>query len=184
MSTGSEANPAAGDAVDVRRAAAGDALAFERLYRAHVARVHSLARRLGGNDEADELTQEVFVKAWQGLAGFRGDAAFSTWLHRVAVNVILTRRAAHAIRRERMVEGDDPFETLPTPAGGREHRVDLERAIARLPDGARTVLVLHDVEGYKHEEIAAALGVTAGTSKAQLHRARMLVREHLARETS
>ena len=184
MSTGSEANPTAGDAVDVRRAAAGDTIAFERLYRAHVARVHSLARRLGGADEADELTQEVFVRAWQGLAGFRGDAAFGTWLHRVAVNVILSRRAAHAIRRERIVEGDAPFETLATPGSGREHRMDLERAIRRLPDGARRVLVLHDVEGYKHEEIAAALGVTVGTSKAQLHRARMLVRDHLAGEAS
>jgi len=180
MSTsGPEPSPAAGEAVDVRLAVAGDTRAFERLYRAHAGRVHALARRMADASEADELTQEVFVRAWQGLAGFRGDAAFSTWLHRVAVNVILTRRAAYAVRRERMVEGDEAFDELPAPARGREHGVDLERAIARLPEGARRVFVLHDVEGYKHEEIAATLGVTAGTSKAQLHRARLLLRGHL-----
>ena len=180
MSTsGPEPSPAAGEAVDVRLAVAGDTRAFERLYRAHAGRVHALARRMADASEADELTQEVFVRAWQGLAGFRGDAAFSTWLHRVAVNVILTRRAAYAVRRERMVEGDAAFDELPAPARGREHGVDLERAIARLPEGARRVFVLHDVEGYKHEEIAATLGVTAGTSKAQLHRARLLLRGHL-----
>jgi RNA polymerase sigma-70 factor (ECF subfamily) len=181
MSTsGPDVSPTAGEAVDVHLAVAGDTRAFERLYRVHAARIHSLARRMGGDQEADELTQEVFVRAWQGLGGFRGDAAFGTWLHRVAVNVIMTRRAAHAVRRTRMVEGDDPFAALPAPAGGREHRVDLERAIQRLPEGARRVLVLHDVEGYKHEEIAGALGVTVGTSKAQLHRARLLLRDHLS----
>ncbi len=180
MSTsGSDASPAAGEAVDVRLAVAGDTRAFERLYRAHVGRIHALTRRLGSEPEADELTQEVFVRAWQGLAGFRGDAAFSTWLHRVAVNVILTRRAGHAVRRERMVEGDEALEQLAAPARTRDHGLDLERAIQRLPEGARRVFVLHDVEGYRHEEIAAALGVTTGTSKAQLHRARTLLRERL-----
>ncbi len=167
--------PAAGDAT---LAAAGDAHAFGRLYREHVARVHTLASRMIGDDEADEVTQDVFVRAWEKLRTFRGEAAFGTWLHRLAVNLILARRGALAVRRGRD-GGCDALDTLPGRSVTPELKMDFERAIRHLPDGARQVFVLFDVEGYRHEEIAGMLGITAGTSKSQLHRARMILREHL-----
>ena len=180
MSTGGpQLTRSTGDAADAQLAAAGDTRAFERLYRCNVGRIHALARRMSGNDDAEELTQEVFVRAWQRLGSFRGESAFSTWLHRVAVNVILSRRETRAIHRARTVEGDEVLESLPARSVGHDQRMDFERALLRLPDGARQVLVLHDVEGFKHEEIATLLGVTSGTTKAQLHRARMLLRTHL-----
>ncbi len=164
---------------DAALAARGDARAFERLYREHVGRVHALARRMTGGELAEELTQEVFVRAWQKLATFRGEAAFGTWLHRLAVNLILSRRAALAVERRRRRGGSEVLEIVPARPAGREFAVDFEAAIARLPEGARQIFVLHDVEGYKHEEIAGLLGIASGTSKAQLHRARMLLRGHL-----
>ena len=173
--------PAGSDAVDAVLAAAGDARAFERLYRTHVAKIHGLARRMAGDDEAQELTQMTFVRAWQKLSTFRGEAKFGTWLHRVAVNVILGRRAALKVERGRLQEGDEIFETIPARPVATEHRLDFDAAIGRLPAGARQIFVLHDVEGYKHEEIARMLDINAGTSKAQLHRARMLLRGHLER---
>jgi RNA polymerase sigma-70 factor (ECF subfamily) len=164
---------------DAAQAARGDTRAFERLYREHVARVHGLARRMTSGELADELTQEIFVRAWQKLASFRGESAFGTWLHRVAVNVILSRRAALAVERGRRRGGSEVLDTVPARPVSRDFAVDFEAAIERLPQGARRVFVLHDVEGYKHEEIAGWLGVSSGTSKAQLHRARMLLRRHL-----
>jgi RNA polymerase sigma-70 factor (ECF subfamily) len=131
-----------------------------------------------GDDEADEATQDVFVRAWAKLRTFRGEAAFGTWLHRLAVNVILARRGALATRRSRD-GGADALEAIPGRAASPELRMDFERAIQHLPDGARQVWVLFDVEGYRHDEIAGMLGITVGTSKSQLHRARMLLREHL-----
>jgi len=169
------------EAADVALAAAGDQRAFERLYRLHVARIHSLARRMAGADgDADELTQDVFVRAWQRLNTYRGEAAFGTWLHRLAVNVILNWRRSAAAER-RWIENGADADLLSRPRPGGAERMDLESAVARLPAGARQVFVLHDVEGFKHEEIAAMMGVTAGTSKAQLHRARMLLRSWLER---
>lgn len=166
---------------DVRRAAAGDVEAFERLYRAHAVRTHSLVRRMLGEDLADEMTQDVFVRAWQKLDTFRGDAAFGTWLHRVAVNLVLARRKELGRRRGRFHhDGESVLGAVP---GGRDRttaRIELEAAMAALPEGAREVFVLHDVEGYKHREIAGMLGVTTGTTKAQLHRARMLLRERVS----
>jgi RNA polymerase sigma-70 factor (ECF subfamily) len=164
---------------DVARAAAGDVRAFEALYRAHLPRVYSLVRRMSGGRDADELTQDVFVRVWQKLGTFRGDAAFSTWLHRLAVNVVIERFRADTLRRQRLRDGDDIFETLPAPSRSRDLSMDFETALARLPDGARQIFVLHDVEGYKHHEIGSLLGISAGTSKAQLHRARMMLRKHL-----
>lgn len=172
-----QAESVAADAVDARLAAGGDPRAFERLYRRHVARIHTLARRMLGDGEADEATQEAFVRAWRRLATFRGEAAFGTWLHRVAINVILAQRAGLARRRERFSEV--AAAAVPARAARPELRVDFEAAVATLPDGAREVFVLHDVEGYKHEEIAARLGIASGTSKSQLHRARMLLRRYL-----
>ena len=173
--------PAGSDAVDAMLAAAGDERAFERLYRGHVARIYGLARRMAGDGEAGELTQMVFVRAWQKLGTFRGESKFGTWLHRVAVNLILGRRASLRIERERRQEGEEIFETLPSRPAGTEQRIDFDAAIGRLPGGARQIFVLHDVEGYKHEEIARMLRINVGTSKAQLHRARMLLRGHLER---
>ena len=164
---------------DVVLAARGDAQAFRRLYEENVGRVHALARRMVGFDRATELTQDVFVRAWQKLHTFRGEARFSTWLHRLAVNLILSKRASFAIERARFLGDDEVLERIETRPGGRDHNMDFERAIAQLPNGARMVFVLHDVEGYRHEEIAGLLGVTTGTTKAQLHRARMLLRGHL-----
>jgi RNA polymerase sigma-70 factor (ECF subfamily) len=175
---------------DVALAAGGDRRAFERLYRAHVNRVFSLCARMCGNRTwAEELTQDVFVRAWEKLPLFRGESAFSTWLHRLAVNVVLNARKSEGRERARREEpraaedeGGDRMDDLASAAAPRHaDRLDLEAAIAALPPGARRVFVLHDVEGYKHEEIADMLGVTAGGSKAQLHRARLLLREALAR---
>jgi RNA polymerase sigma-70 factor (ECF subfamily) len=174
--------PVAADLQDAALAAAGDTRAFERLYRAHVARVHGLVRRMLGVDEATEVTQDVFVRAWQKIGSFRGEAAFGTWLHRVAVNVVLTRRAVLGTRRSRFISEEQVLEGLPARSGSRDFGLDFESAMARLPEGARHIFVLHDVEGYRHEEIASLLGVTSGTTKAQLHRARMLMRRHLGNE--
>jgi RNA polymerase sigma-70 factor (ECF subfamily) len=169
------------EAADVALAAAGDARAFERLYRQHVPRIHSLVRRMAGTEgDPDELTQDVFVRAWQRLKTYRGEAAFGTWLHRLAVNVILNWRRREALSRRWIEEGTAP-ELLEGHRQAGAEALDLEGAIAKLPPGARQVFVLHDVEGFKHEEIAAMIGVTSGTSKAQLHRARMLLRAYLER---
>ena len=165
---------------DVALAARGDARAFARLYEEHKGRVWSLARRMTGPEHAAELTQDVFVRAWQKLGTFRGEARFSTWLHRLAVNLILTRRSAFATQRARFLADDDILQELPSRANGRELGMDFETAIDQLPEGARAIFVLYDVEGYRHEEIAALLGISTGTTKAQLHRARMLLRRHLA----
>ncbi|HEU4566328.1 MAG TPA: RNA polymerase sigma factor [Gemmatimonadaceae bacterium] len=169
----------------VARAASGDRRAFEALYRAHVNRVHSLCVRMcGSRQRAEELTQDVFVRAWEKLPLFRGESAFSTWLHRLAVNVVLNARKAERRDGARMEDDEegDGVDALPSRGVARHaERLDLEAAIALLPPGARRVFVLHDVEGYKHEEIAEMLGVTSGGSKAQLHRARLLLREALNR---
>lgn len=165
----------------VRRAAAGDVGAFERLYRDHVGRVHGAILRLVGMDRAraEELTQEAFVRAWQKLSSYRHESAFSTWLHRLGVNIALMDL------RGRREEDTVDSAVLETMAGGEvpfcaAERGDLERAVSALPPRARAVLVLHDVEGWKHEEIATELGMAVGSSKAQLHRARALLRRSLA----
>jgi RNA polymerase sigma-70 factor, ECF subfamily len=169
------------DAVDATLAASGDASAFERLYRTHVPRVYGLVRRMLNDDDADEVAQDIFVRAWQKLVTFRGEAAFGTWLHRLAVNVILARRETLGTRRKRYLDSDAVLETIATRRPGPEMAMDFEAAMQRLPDGAREVFVLHDVEGYRHEEIAQMLGLATGTSKSQLHRARMALRQHLER---
>jgi len=170
------------DLEDVRRATAGDTRAFERLYRAHVARVYALAVRLVDREWADDLTQEVFIRAWDKLPSFRGEAKFGTWLHRLAVNLILTRRETIRGRQAYHVGGDDVVGRASAPRHAPPGtRIDLDAALRTLPDRARQVFVLYDVEGYTHEEIAGLMDVTVGTSKSQLHRARMLMREYLER---
>jgi RNA polymerase sigma-70 factor (ECF subfamily) len=175
--------PVPADAADVALAQSGDHQAFERLYRANLGRVHALVWRMAGPDRADELTQDVFVRAWEKLGSFRGEAAFATWLHRVAVNLLLSRRAKLRREREMLDEDDGILEHRSSGAPRPELVMDLETAVSRLPEGARQVFVLHDVEGYRHEEVADAMGIAVGTSKAQLHRARMLLRGHLEPRT-
>jgi len=161
-------------------AAGGDVRAFERLYRTNLPKVHSLVRRMIGGRDADELTQDIFVRVWQKLGSFRGDSAFGTWLHRLAVNVVIERFRTETLRRNRHIDGEDVFATLPAaPTRSGDLAMDFDGALEKLPDGAREIFVLHDVEGYKHHEIATMLEISAGTSKAQLHRARMLLRRHL-----
>ena len=173
-----EAKTTRGD--DVALAAAGDTSAFERVYRTHVARVHGLARRMAGPEAADELTQDVFVRAWQKLGTFRGDASFGTWLHRLAVNVIIERFRTLGTQRDRfLADGEETLARLSAPRPSGDFRMDFDTALARLPHAARNIFLLHDVEGYKHHEIATLLEISAGTSKAQLHRARMMLRRHL-----
>ena len=172
---------------DVARAAGGDRQAFERVYRTHVNRVFSICVRMcGRRDRAEDLTQDVFVRVWEKLPTFRGESAFTTWLHRLAVNVVLNDRKVATRERARAAptndEDDDAEETYgATAPPSHADRLDLDAAIARLPRGARRVFVLHDVEGFRHEEIADLLGITSGGSKAQLHRARLLLREALNR---
>jgi RNA polymerase sigma-70 factor (ECF subfamily) len=171
------------DAALVRRSLDGDMGAFEELYRGHVGRVHGAILRLVGMDRgrAEELTQDAFVRAWQKLSSFRHESAFSTWLYRLGVNTALMDLRGRRDAKETDIEdlelaagGDVPF-----CAG---ERGDLERAVSALPPRARAVLVLHDVEGWKHEEIATELGMAVGSSKAQLHRARGLLRYALGGE--
>ncbi|HXV77130.1 MAG TPA: RNA polymerase sigma factor [Candidatus Polarisedimenticolaceae bacterium] len=165
----------------VARAKAGDFGAFEGLYNAHLHGVYAICMRMTANrSRAEELTQETFVRAWQRLAQFRGEGGFAGWLRRMAVNVVLgdSRATARRRRRETVPERTPAF---PGAAAAHEpaRAIDLEHAIERLPTRARHVFVLHDIEGYRHEEIARRLGVAVGTSKAQLHRARKLLREAL-----
>lgn len=165
---------------DVALAARGDARAFARLYEGNKDRIFALAARMAGYERAAELTQDVFVRAWEKLGSFRGDAQFSTWLHRLAVNWILSRRQTWATERMRFLDAEDALDGLAARPSQRELSMDFETAMSRLPEGARMVFVLHDVEGYRHEEIASLLGVTSGTTKAQLHRARMMLRQVLS----
>jgi len=134
-----------------------------------------------GGGEADEITQDVFVRAWEKLGTFRAEASFGTWLYRVAINLILARRSKLATQRARFLGEEDSLESVPARPAASDLGMDFDNAIGRLPEGARQIFVLHDVEGYKHEEIATLLGVTSGTSKAQLHRARMMLRRSLNR---
>lgn len=167
----------------VLRAQQGDHEAFAQLYRLHAGRVYALCLRLAGDAAAARwLTQDVFVRAWERLGTFRGESAFSSWLHRLAVNVVLADRRAAGRRARRVVTASDaPAHDAPGPGDWTPERLDLEEAIAALPPGARAVFVLYDIEGYSHEEIATMTGIAPGTSKAQLHRARRLLREALER---
>jgi RNA polymerase sigma-70 factor (ECF subfamily) len=169
-------------AADVRLAQKGDVTAFERLYHANAGRVMALCLRLAGDRQAaEELMQDVFVRTWEKLPAFRGESAFSTWLHRVTVNAFLHGKRSDGRRAAHEEQTDDPG-AFPVPAAISDpgERMDLERAIARLPKGARTAFVLHDIEGYKHEEIAALSGIAPATVRAQLHRARRLLMEELS----
>ena len=180
----SPASTGATDTDDVRAAAAGDRHAFQRLYRLHVGRVHGAVYRLAGYDHAraEDLTQDAFIRAWQKLPGFRHESAFGTWLYRLAVNVALMDIRARGADPVSMLDDDHLPDTGATPFCAAE-REELERAIGLLPPRARAVLVLHDIEGWRHEDIGDELGMAVGTSKAQLHRARGLLRKVLGEKS-
>jgi RNA polymerase sigma factor (sigma-70 family) len=170
------------EALLVARARDGDSRAFEQLYRGNVERIFGLCMRLchGDRAKAEQATQDAFVRAWEKLESFRGDAQFSTWLHRVTVNVVLgEHRLLQRWTTFEDAEAAGTPEELSVPAEDPTLSRDLERALAKLPKGARTVLWLYDVEGYQHNEIAELTGIAVGTSKAQLHRARKMMKEHL-----
>ena len=166
----------------IRKAQTADRAAFEALYRLHVDRVYGLCLRMTGNvAEAEDCTQDAFIQAWTKINNFRGESAFGTWLHRVAVNTVLGRMRKTRREQDRIRAVSDVTLTLETigDSGGLR---DLEQAIDELPSGARHVFVLHAVYGYSHDETGDMLGIAAGTSKAQLHRARRLLAQQLKTE--
>ena len=164
----------------IEAAQSGNMDAFAALFRSHHRRIYTLCLRMTGDTgSAEDLTQDTFVRAWRSLGNFRGGAKFSTWLHRIAVNTVTShgRRHRHWLSWRR--ETPDSLPEPADPAGSPGTQRDLEHAIVQLPERARQVFVLVDVEGYSHDEVAAALGIAPGTSKAHLFRARSLLRELL-----
>ena len=182
--TGERIQPAS-DVELARAAAAGDSAAFEKLYEQHHRRVFSLClRMLGGATQAEDLTQEVFLQVYKKIGSFRGDSAFTTWLHRLTVNQVLMHFRKRGVKLEHTSEEGDFTNVIETPLQSTRRismidKLALERAIGGLPHGYRTVFVLHDVEGYEHEEISNLLDISIGTSKSQLHKARMRLRQLL-----
>jgi RNA polymerase sigma-70 factor (ECF subfamily) len=163
----------------IARARSGDTRAFEALYREHVDRVYGLCLRMTGNvSEAEDCAQEAFIQAWNKLAKFRGDSAFGTWMHRIAVNAVLGRIRKSKREQDRLQVVADTASS-PASIGDSGGLRDLADAIGRLPEGARHVFVLNAVYGYSHEESSSMLGIAVGTSKAQLHRARRLLAQQL-----
>lgn len=178
----------ASDFALAQAAAGGEMAAFERIYQRHHRRVYSLCLRMTQNPpEAEDLTQEVFIQLFRKIGSFRGESAFTTWLHRLTVNQVLMHFRKRSVKDEKTTEeGETPEQIVP----GTEHydrmpvvdRIALDKAIGQLPRGYRTIFVLHDVEGYEHEEIAKMLGLSIGTSKSQLHKARRKLRDLLRQQ--
>jgi RNA polymerase sigma-70 factor (ECF subfamily) len=170
-----------GDAALVERCRNGEMAAFEELYKTHATRLYNVAcRLLGSPADAEDLVQEAFLQAHRKLDTFRGDAALGTWLHRLLVNLGLDHLRSRAGRTAALTSGMEDVKVVPfTRPDTVAERLDLEEAIARLPEGSRAAFVLHDVEGLDHREVAAVLGVSEGTSKSQLHKARLKLREML-----
>lgn len=167
------------DAPDVAAARDGDLEAFERLYDSHIARMNSLAEWMLGSTDTDDVIQDIFVRAWEKLATFRGDAPFGAWLHRLGVNVLLRYRERLRTRQERFLSDDAALENAPAPADGLQLYTEIESAIWRLPQRVRDVLVLHDMEGYRHKEIAKLLGISPATSRWHAHAGRLMLQEYL-----
>ena len=168
------------------RIRSGDAAAFETLYRQHATRLYNLAgRMLGSSQEADDMLQEIFLLAYRKLGSFRGDSSLGTWLYRLAVNHCLDYVRGRRAKMDKVTDtldsdtGIEPLARRDTPIA----RLDLERAIARLPDGCRDAFVLHDVEGFDHKEVGRLLGIAEGTSKSQVFKARMKLRAMLGRRS-
>src|SRR3954465_290992 len=174
----------------VARCRGGDLGAFEELYRAHAGRLYSLAFRMLGNPaDAEDMLQEIFLSAHRKLESFRGDAALGTWLYRLAMNQILDHVRSRAARTGQLTDGLDDATLLADATGHRLadraiDRIDLERALAELPEGCRAAFVLHDVEGLEHREVSDVLGIAEGTSKSQVHKARLRLRGLLRRKVS
>ena len=178
------------EAEAIRLAQAGDAAAFELLYQLHSRRVYALCLRMVGNpSDAEDLMQEAFLQLFRKIGTFRGESAFSTWLHRMTVNVVLMRLRKKSLPAASLEETTEPDEETGGPRkdigapdlrlSGAVDRVNLERSIEKLPPGYRTVFVLHDVQGFEHNEIAGIMGCSVGNSKSQLHKARTRLRELL-----
>jgi RNA polymerase sigma-70 factor (ECF subfamily) len=173
-----------------RKAATADQQAFEELYRRHHRRVYSICLRMAGNiAEAEDLTQDAFIQLYRKIGSFRGESAFTTWLHRLTVNIVLMHFRKRSVRDEKTTqEGEMPEQiVLGTQSPERMQVIDriaLNHAIAQLPPGYQTVFILHDVEGFEHEEISQMLQVAVGTSKSQLHKARMKMRKLIKQENS
>ncbi len=166
----------------IRRAQKADKRAFEALYRLHIDRVYGLCLRMTGNkSEAEDCAQEAFIQAWNKLAKFRGDSAFGTWLHRIAVNAVLGRMRKSKREQDR-IQAAHELGSAPAASSDQGELRDLAEAVDRLPEGARHVFVLSGVYGYSHEEASDMLGIAVGTSKAQLHRARRLLAQQLQQE--
>jgi RNA polymerase sigma-70 factor (ECF subfamily) len=170
------------DFTDVALATKGDHQAFERLYRRYVIRIYTLCRRLSGSTaRAEALTRDVFLRTWERLPELTGETAYGTWLHRLAVDVVLKANNGDGLGAAAEHEGRRTEAESDVAGALRDaERPDLSEAMDRLPEGPRTIVVLHDVEGYKHEEIAEIFGISVGRSRAQLRRARLLLREELA----
>jgi RNA polymerase sigma-70 factor, ECF subfamily len=173
----------------VRKSSAGNIAAFEQLYQRYYRRTYSLCLRMLANPvEAEDMTQEVFIQLFKKVGSFRGDSKFSTWLHRLTVNQILMHFRKRNVKIEKMTEdGEIPDQIIPGTENPNKmpvvDKIAIDEAIAELPNGYRTIFVLHDVEGYEHEEISSLLGLSVGTSKSQLHKARLKMRK-LLRKTS
>ncbi len=176
------------EAQTIAAAATGDPATFEKLYQDHKRRVYSLClRMIGDPSEAEDLTQEAFLQMFRKIGTFRGEAAFSTWLHRLTVNLVLMRLRKKSLRTTSLDEpSQDQDDNRPMQVGsndaelvGSVDRIALERAVDKLPPGYRLVFQLHDVEGYEHQEIAGMVGCSVGNSKSQLHKARLKLRELL-----
>lgn len=174
-----ETDIAVDERASILKAQRSDARAFETLYRLHVDKIYGLCLRMTGNvSEAEDCTQEAFIQAWKKMAKFRGDSAFATWLHRIAVNAVLGR-IRKSKREQDRIQAVSEVEPVRVATGDTGELRDLAKAIDRLPERARHVFVLNAVYGYSHEEAAGMLGIAAGTSKAQLHRARRLLSQQL-----
>ncbi|MBA3241440.1 MAG: RNA polymerase sigma factor [Acidobacteria bacterium] len=173
-----------------QRSAAGDTTAFEEIYHRHFRRVYALCLRMMGNPtEAEDMTQDVFLQLFNKIGMFRGDSAFTTWLHRMTVNQVLMHFRKRSTRSEKLTdEGETPIQIVQGTANPNKmpvvDRIALERALQQLPNGYRTVFVLHDVEGYEHFEVADMLGIAEGTSKSQLHKARLKLRQLIKQEAA
>jgi RNA polymerase sigma-70 factor (ECF subfamily) len=171
-----------------QRAAGGDIEAFEALYERHNRRVYSLCLRMTQNaSEAEDLAQEVFIQLFRKIGSFRGESAFTTWLHRMTVNQVLMHFRKRSVKLEQTTEeGETPVQIVKGTENPNSmpviDRIALDKAIAQLPPGYRTVFTLHDIEGHEHEEIARMLGCSVGTSKSQLHKARMKLRTLLRQQ--
>ena len=164
------------------RVKAGDAAAFEALYQQHASRLYNLASRMSSGADAEDLLQDIFLLAYRKVGSYRGESSLGTWLYRLAMNHcldVLRSRQARMGQQTDSLDADEAYEPAAAPALGAVSRIDLDRAIGRLPHACRAAFLLHDVEGFGHQEVGAILGISEGTSKSQVHKARLRIRTYL-----